>query len=116
MPTVIGVIFFCYGAYCFFWRQDGLLGLLIVAGIFEAASAINIAERGLQPYYVIAAFIIARAVLNRSLGVRANRSMPQGAWLLCFGGIAVASAFVLPTIFAGVPVYDPKIGIDDGLF
>jgi hypothetical protein len=42
--------------------------------------------------------------------------MPQGKWLLIFGAIAIASAFVLPVVFAGVPIYDPKIGIDDGLF
>jgi hypothetical protein len=34
---------------------------------------------------------------------------------LLFGFIAIASAFVLPVVFAGIPVYDPKVGIDDGL-
>ena len=42
--------------------------------------------------------------------------MPQGKWLLIFGAIGITSAFVFPVIFAGVPIYDPKIGIDDGLF
>ena len=32
--------------------------------------------------------------------------MPPGKWLLIFGAIAVASAFVLPVVFAGVPIYD----------
>jgi hypothetical protein len=116
MPTVIGVIFFCCGAYCFFVKEDSLFGLLIIAGIFQAASALNISERGIQPYYVIGAFVIVRAIVNRSLGVRSNRSMPQNRWLLLFGGIAIASAFVLPVVFAGIPVYDPKIGIDESLF
>lgn len=115
MPTVIGVIFFCCAAYCFLFKEDGLLGLLIVAGIFEAASAINIGDRGIQPYYVVAAFLIVRALVNYPLKFRSGKSMPQGKWLLSFGAIAIASAFVLPVIFAGIPVYDPKIGIDDGL-
>jgi hypothetical protein len=115
MPTIIGVIFFCCAAYCFALRQDRLFGLLIVASVFQAASAINIGQRGIQPYYVVAVFIIARAVINRNLGTPAKTRMPEAAWLLLFGAIAIASAFVLPFIFSGIPVYDPKIGIDDSL-
>ena len=116
MPTVIGVIFFCCGAYCFLYEEDRLFGLLLIASTLEAASAINFGKRGIQPYYVVAAFIIVRGLVNWLLGVRFNRKMPQRKWLLIFGAIAVASAFVLPVVFAGVPIYDAKIGIDDGLF
>jgi hypothetical protein len=116
MPTIIGVIFFCCGVYFFFFKEDSLLGLLLIATTFEAASAMNIADRGIQPYYVVAMFIIARAIVNRVFGIRLNRNMPEGKLLLIFAAIAIASAFVLPVIFAGVPIYDAKIGIDDGLF
>jgi hypothetical protein len=116
MPTVIGVIFCCCGLYFFFFKEDGLLGLLVIATTFEAASAINFGERGIQPYYVVAVFIIARAIVNQLLGVRSNRKIPHGRMLLIFGLISVASALVLPFVFAGIPIYDPKIGIDDGIF
>lgn len=116
MPTIIGVIFFCFGIYFFFLEEEGLLGLLIVSSVFEASSAINIAKRGIQPHYVIGAFIIARALANRILGIRSRSHMPQSKWLLIFGAIAIASTIALPIIFSGTPVYDPKIGIDDGLF
>jgi hypothetical protein len=113
MPTLIGAVFFCWAVYCFFLKQDGLLGLLIVAGVFQAASAINIAERGIQPYYVVAVFVIARGFVNRFCDATPE-PMPQGGWLWTYGLIAVGSAVVLPFLFAGIPVYDPKIGIDDG--
>jgi hypothetical protein len=116
MPTVIGVVFFICAAYCFLFREDSLLGLLLIATTFEAASAINIGERGIQPYYVIAMFIIARALANQMLGTRTARTLQESNWLLIFGAIAIASAFVLPVVFAGIPIYDPKIGIDEGLF
>jgi hypothetical protein len=116
MPTIIGVIFFCLGAYYFLRKEEGLLGLLIIASVFEAASSINIAERGIQPHYVIAAFIIARALVNGVLGLRPSSRMPQGKWLLAFGAITILSTLTLPIIFSGTPIYDPKIGIDDGLF
>jgi len=90
--------------------------LLIIAIAFEASSAVNIGDRGIQPYYIVALWIILRAFANLALGVRSKASMPEGAWLLLFGAIAIVSAFVYPTVFAGIPVYEPKIGIDDGLF
>ena len=116
MPTIIGAAFFFAGAYCFLRRQDCLLGLLMVATVFEASSAINIGDRGIQPYYVIAGFIIVRGATNWALGNRLNKPMPQGSWLLIFGAIGIASAFIYPLLFAGTPIYDPKIGIDPGLF
>ncbi|HTF71750.1 MAG TPA: hypothetical protein VK638_54695 [Edaphobacter sp.] len=114
MPTIIGGIFFIFGLYYFFLKEEGLLGLLIIASVFQASSAVNIAERGIQPCYVIATFIIARAIVNYTLGVRLKKIMPKNNWLLLFGVIAVVSAFILPVIFSGIPVYDPKGGIDEG--
>jgi len=108
MPTPIGILFFCIAAYCFVFSEDKLFGLLIIASTFQAASAINIAERGIQPYYLVAAFIIARGVVNLSALVRLRRFMPQQSWLLAFGCVSVLSAFLLPFIFAGTLVRSPK--------
>jgi hypothetical protein len=113
MPTILGVIFFCSGAYFFLRKEEGLLGLLIIASVFEASSALNVAERGIQPHYVIAMFIIARAFVNSVLGLRSGSRMPQGKWLLIFGAVAIVATLVLPVVFAGIPVYDPKLGIDE---
>jgi hypothetical protein len=116
MPTIIGAIFFCSGLYFFLFKEDGLLGLLIISSIFEASSAINVGQRGIQPYYLVAAFIIARGFVKWALGAGPRESIPQRRWLLAFGVIGVLSAFVLPAIFAGVPIYDSKVGIDESLF
>lgn len=116
MPTIIGAIFFFCGIYCFLFAEDALLGLLFIACIFEAASAVNFGERGIQPYYIVAAFTIARAIINKLFGITGNKVTPPYKWLLVFGVVAIASAFISPIVFAGVPIYDPKIGIDDGLF
>ena len=108
MPTPIGIVFFCLAAYCFVFSEDSLFGLLIIASTFQAASAINVAERGIQPYYLVAVFIIARGFVNQSAGMRLSRVMPQQKWLALFGCIAVLSAFLFPFIFAGILVRSPK--------
>ena len=116
MPTLIGLIFFCAGAYCFLRKEEGLLGLLIIASVFEAASALNIAQRGIQPHYVIAIFIIARALLNRVFGLCPGSPLPEGKWLLVFGAVAIVTTLAFPVVFSGTPIYDPRLGIDDALF
>jgi hypothetical protein len=114
MPTAIGLLFFGFGAYYFLAREDGLLGLLLVASIFQAASAVDVAERGIQPCYLIEGFIIVRAILNQLLPKAIPPAMPNSRWLLAFAGISTASALLLPVVFAGMPVYAPKVGIDEG--
>lgn len=116
MPTVIGSIFFVLGLYCFLFKEDWLVGLLVISVVFEAASAINFGDRGLQPYYVVSLFLIGRAVYRWCCRTTPSRRMPQEMWLLLFTAICVASALVLPVAFAGIPVYDPKVGIDEGFF
>lgn len=116
MPTLIGVVFFGASVYCFLWKEDSLFGLLIIAASLQASSAINLGQRGIAPYYVVAAFILLRAGCKLALGARVNRSIPDGKWLIFFGAIGVISAIVYPVVFAGIPIYDSKIGIDDGLF
>ena len=115
MPTIFGLVFFCAGAYCFFRKEESLLGLLIIASVFEAASALDVGGRGIQPHYVIAAFIIARAVINRLFGLCSSSPMPQSMWLLLFGVVSVIATLAFPIAFAGTPIYDPKLGIDEGL-
>lgn len=116
MPTVIGVIFFGLALYAILFKEEWLFGLLMLAVVFEAASAMNFGDRGIQSYYIVSIFVIGRGLFRWSGGAGSKKRMPLGGLLLTFGGIVVVSAIVLPIIFAGIPVYDPKIGLDDGFF
>ncbi|HEU4635965.1 MAG TPA: hypothetical protein VFS41_07300, partial [Edaphobacter sp.] len=57
-----------------------------------------------------------RGMVNNVLGRTSRISLIKYPWLLVFGVVSVISALVFPLLFSGIPVYDPKIGIDDGLF
>lgn len=115
MPTLLGVIFLCCSAYCFLTNKRGLFGVLIVATVFQASGALKFGDRGIQCAYIVESFIITRALLDRLVQGQTRKPMPQGRWLLLFLGIAVVSAFTLPFVFAGIPVYEPLSGIDLGL-
>jgi uncharacterized membrane protein YbaN (DUF454 family) len=114
MPTLIGLIFLLASAYCFFQKDDRLFALVIVSAIFQASSVISSDAHGVQPYYAVAAIFVLQSMLRgRNVGKPSFRGR---GWMILFAVIGIASAFILPVVFAGTPVYDPYVGIDDGLF
>jgi uncharacterized membrane protein YhdT len=115
MPTVIGVIFAALGFYCMTRGEDWLLGFLLFSGLFQAASVINFGSAGIQPFYLAAClFLFARAVRNPFW--RQDVQFRGKKLLLAFGCLGVLSAVAFPVVFSGIPVYSPKVGIDDGFF
>lgn len=59
MPTIIGIVFLVASICCWKFGERWLLGLLILSSFFQAASAINFGLSGIQPYYLVACFLIA---------------------------------------------------------
>lgn len=115
MPTVIGVLFLLAGAVCWFLGEQWLLALLMVSSFFEAASVINFGQSGIQPYYLIACFLIA-SQLRKPAFWKAEIDFKGKIPLILFGIVGVVSAVTLPFLFAGTPVLSPTAGIDVGLF
>ncbi|MEG9437699.1 hypothetical protein JAO29_16230 [Edaphobacter sp. HDX4] len=114
MPTIVGTIFLCFAVFFFLFRQDRLFGLLIIASIFQGSAALKFGTRGLQSFFIIEMLIVLRSIGNLLLRPRQREPLPEGFWLLLFGGISIASAFIGPFLFAGMPIYDPLQGIDLG--
>jgi hypothetical protein len=108
MPTLEGVVFLPLALYFFFKRPHLLFPLLILSAVFQASSIISSGPVGVQPYYCIAALFILRTLIigQRRIGPRPPNSF-QYLWL-AFAALAVASAFVLPIVFEGIPVFDPR--------
>ena len=116
MPTVIGIIFFVLAASVFFQEDDKLFSLLIVSAIFPASSIVDLSDAGIEPYFLVGALFVLQRIYRAMVGTKADTSFRGKRWLILFAGIAILSAFTLPFIFAGIPVYEPHIGIDAGLF
>lgn len=113
MPTVIGLIFLALGIYCLVNKEDWLLGFLIFSGLFQASSVINFGSFGIQPFYFASClFLYSQAKKKRFWKHDVDFSGKRV--LAVFGGLGLFSALAYPFIFAGIPVYSPKIGIDDG--
>jgi hypothetical protein len=113
MPTVIGIVFVAFGVYCLAEREDWLLGFLMFSALFQASSVINFGTVGIQPFYLAAClFVFSQAKKGRPS--RSGIHFRGKDCLIIFGCLGVISALVYPFVFAGIPVYSPKIGIDDG--
>ncbi len=115
MPTLEGIVFVPLAIYYFLKRPDLLFPLLIVSAVFQASSIVSSGPIGLQPYYFVALLFILRFWLQSwtsPISLAAVRTPIRA--LALFGLVGVASAVILPMVFAGTPVYDPKNGIDAG--
>lgn len=114
MPTLIGFLFLIAAAYLAVSDGSRLLELLIFSVVFQASAVFHSSSLGLQPYFVVATVYVMHTLLLHSSKIGAithGRKL-----LLAFGAFGILSAFILPHVFAGLPVYDPKVGIDDGFF
>ena len=114
MPTVIGLIFLLGGLFCLQRKAEWLLGLLILAGLFQAASVFNFGSSGIQPYYFVACLVII-SQFGKVKTWHAVQHFHGRNLILAFACLGVFSAIVYPFVFAGTPVYEPSVGIDDGL-
>ena len=120
--TAVGFVFLPLVLLCSFAKPERLLGLLVLASVFEASSIFNSAIGnfllGVAPFYVVEVLIAIRLSI---LIVREGHLLPQKGDprrryvvpLLLFWAWACASAFILPYVFSGMPVYEPRGGIDE---
>jgi hypothetical protein len=112
MLTIQGIVFIPLALFFFFLRPRLLFPLLIVSAVFEASSVVSSGEFGIQPYYCVATLFVIRFLVFGTPVMRfANRSF---TWLwISFVSISWISSLTFPFIFVGVPVIDPRIGMEE---
>jgi hypothetical protein len=115
VPTLIGIGIFAACIYCFLRKRDAMFGLVLVTTPLQAASAINIGTLGIQPFYVAGCFFVFSQLQTNHYRLKFPQSHGRNA-LLLFCAIGVISAVLCPVLFAGIPVYAPKVGLDEGFF
>jgi hypothetical protein len=113
MPTLEGITFIPIALFFFFKRPALLFPLLILSTVFQASSIVSSGSVGIQPYYCVATlFVIRFLVLRGEGGYGAMALYPFARFWVLFVVVSVASALILPFMFQGIPVFDPRIGID----
>jgi len=113
MPTLEGIVFIPTALYSFLFRPRLLFPLLIISTVFEASSVISSGSIGIQPYYCVAVLFVTRSFIDS----RRARELPHdysSGWLwTAFTMVSALSAFFLPIVFHGIPVYDGRLSIDE---
>ena len=115
MPTLEGIVFIPLAIYFFFRHPDRLFPLLVISTVFEASSIISSGPVGIQPYYVVAILFVLQAIIRHPALFAGDSSRFLPFWILAaFMVVGICSAVLLPLLFSGIPVYDPRLGIDAG--
>jgi hypothetical protein len=117
--TPIGFVIIPIGFAIFFFRPESLGPLAILLSAFQAASVLNMEGGlpiGLTPYFFILILIAIRFVPMWLSGKfsfgRSDVALGMTQPLLILAIWSIASAFLLPWLFAGVGVDTPRGGMD----
>lgn len=115
--TLLGAFFIPITIVCFLWKPLNLLPLLVVTSVFEAGSIFNGAIGdfvfGVSPFYFVEICVTLRLLLWVWQGgtyLPSDKTPARGIMvlLLAFLAWSFASAFAMPHLFAGMPVYAPR--------
>jgi len=83
-------------------------GMVIIGSIFHAASVINIADKGVGPFFLAELFFLLRGVVN-------IKKIMFPLWVLVLLVLVLYvtySVFFFPDFFAGTTVFLPEKGLD----
>jgi hypothetical protein len=118
-PTSIGILLIPLNAAVFLFWPSKLEQFLIFMVVFQAASVLNLGGGfafGLSPYFFTASLVAFRIGLKWHRGrIRFERGeFAQNHLQIAavFIGWCVISAFILPVLFAGIPVDSPRAGAE----
>ena len=117
--TPIGLILIPLSLIIFYFRPRFLISWAIVVSAFQAASVINVGGDfaiGVSPYFFVVSLAAMRFVavfLQGRLGFKHDDiALEITLPLLMLTAWGVASAFLLPHLFAGIHVDTPRLGMD----
>ena len=118
--TYIGYLIIPLAFIVLIFKPKYLITLLMSVSVLHASSmlngSINNFQYGLSPYYFVAICILLRLLYillsNRNL-LFINSNIKYFTYiLLVFWLWSVISAFLLPYLFQGVEVYNPRLGLE----
>ena len=117
--TPIGAVLIPLSLAIFLFRPDDLAPWAIIVSAFQAASVLNLEGGfpiGVTPYFFVSILIATRFIpawlSGRCSFVRSDVAISMAQPLLILMVWAVASAFLLPHLFAGIGVNTPRAGMD----
>jgi hypothetical protein len=117
--TPIGLIVIPLSLFIFYFRPKFLIPWAIIVSAFQAASVVNVGGGfaiGVSPYFFVVSLVAIRftaACLQGRLGFeRGDMALDFTRPLLMLAAWGVASAFLLPHLFAGIHVDTPRLGMD----
>lgn len=117
--TSLGLFLIPLSLFVFYFRPKYLVSWAIVVSAFQAASVVNIGGGfaiGVSPYFFVVSLIAIRfaaaCVEGRVSFKRGDIALDITRPLLMLSAWGIASAFLLPHLFAGIHVDTPRLGMD----
>lgn len=118
-----GLILMPLSLWVFLFRPSALAPWAIFVCSLQAAAVANLGGAftiGISPYYFVGGLIALRLfplwLSGRMLLFEDEPTTRYARMLVVFIAWSALSAFLLPWLFAGLPIDDPRMGVDRGYF
>lgn len=101
----IGVLTILIGLVCLMLGTGALVHGLAIMAVLGAAAAILVGAANIQPGHVMLVFLTFGVLSRRreaAAAIRALHPNEPGFWFACLVTYGVASAFLMPRVFAGI--------------
>jgi hypothetical protein len=117
--TPIGLILIPVSLFIFYFRPSFLISWAIIMSAFQAASVVNVGGGfaiGVSPYFFVVSLLAIRFAATCLQGgisfKRGDMALEITRPLFMLAAWGVASALLLPHLFAGIQVDTPRLGMD----
>lgn len=116
--TTFGLIFLPIVILWIVLWSKHLIPLLVFSSIFQAASIYNLGSFAIAPYYFVSIVVAVKLLFSLTVLKEkiffANKNLKFALIaLFSFGAWGLVSAITMPLIFEGLPVFNPRGGIDE---
>ena len=108
--SVVGAIFIVVGLIAWMASARAFVFVLSVSAAFVTTAAVTVAGSSIPPFYVLAVLATISAVVRWARGYKVRHpALPVLGLFVVWGALLT---FLAPTLFKGIPVLDPRGGID----
>ncbi|MDF2917872.1 MAG: hypothetical protein K0S70_2089 [Microbacterium sp.] len=108
--SLLGIIFLGLGVIGWLFSERLFIATIAASAVFSTSAAVTIAGNGIPPFHVVGALAVVSAIVSMLRGAKVRHpAVPLLVLLLVWSVLVTAWA---PTLFAGIPILDPRAGID----
>ncbi|WP_298744242.1 hypothetical protein [uncultured Microbacterium sp.] len=112
--SIIGIVFLALGILGWIFSERLFIVILAASAAFTTSAAVTVGGYSVSPFHVVGVLAVISAIVSRFRGVGPGHT--AATLLMCALGWSALVTAIGPSLFRGMPILEPKGGIDRQVF